>query len=479
MLRPRRFTYPYHYTPHPLCVAAANEVRAYLASEPRLYEAAQEGKMFGVLIVADSDDRLFFLAAYSGELAGDNHWPWFVPPVYDLLHPDSYFQAEQRNISCINATIAQMQNDEKGDEGKGDANLVITQLKEARKTRSQALQRWLFAQYRMLNAEGLERDLLQIFEEYYTHHSPISTTSKKSNASTPKLPPSGSGECCAPKLLQAAFQSHLHPVAMAEFWVGRPPKDELRIDGHYYPACSGKCRPILGHMLRGLDVEPNPLLQKNLDIAHQLRVLYAEPSFAIIDKPSGMLAVPGVDPELPNVYDEVRRRFPQAQGPIIVHRLDMDTSGLMIVAFTDDAYHNLQRQFVQHSVQKRYVAQLEDDAHHSSTNLSIKPLEGTIDLPLCPNPYDRPRQMVSQEYGKRAITRYAIVDATHVYLWPETGRTHQLRVHCAHPDGLYRPIVGDNLYGTTSERLCLHADSIAFNHPATGCRMTFNSPAPF
>lgn len=488
VLRPRHFTYPYQYTPHPLCVAAADEVRSYLTSRPHLNEAAQEGKMFGVLIVTDATDRLYFLAAYSGELAGDNSWPWFVPPVYDLLHPESYFQEEQRNISCINATVARLQ-EEYGNENT-QILLKIKQLKEERKTRSQSLQQWLFAQYRMLNAEGEESNILQIFDEYYTHHSPVSTTSKKSNASTPKLPPSGSGECCAPKLLQAAFRAHLHPVAMAEFWVGRPPKDELRIDGHYYPACSGKCRPILGHMLRGLDVEPNPLQQKNLDIARQLRVLYSDESLAVIDKPSGMLAVPGVDPELPNVYDEVRRRFPQAQGPIIVHRLDMDTSGLMVVAFTDDAYHNLQQQFVQHTIQKRYVALLESSKSAlaiTSSSPNARSLEGapdaqregTISLPICPNPYDRPRQMVSEQYGKRAVTRYAMVDSIHVHLWPETGRTHQLRVHCAHPDGLARPIVGDNLYGTASDRLCLHADTLVFDHPVTGRRVSYHSPAPF
>lgn len=472
VLRPRRFTYPYHYTPHPLCVAAADEVRTYLASQPHLFEAAQEGKMFGVLIVADADDQLHFLAAYSGELAGDNRWPWFVPPVYDLLHPDSYFQEEQRVITSINADIRRLEDANSND----DFQHTIARLKEERKTRSQALQRWLFGQYRMLSAEGNEANLLSIFDEYYTHHSPVNPTGKKSNAATPKLPPSGSGECCAPKLLQAAFASHLRPIAMAEFWIGRPPKDELRIDGHYYPACSGKCRPILGHMLRGLDVEPNPLLQRNLDIARQLRVLYSDSSLAVIDKPSGMLAVPGVDPELPNVYDEVRRRFPNASGPLIVHRLDMDTSGLMVIALDDDTYRHLQQQFIRHTVQKRYVALLESPINHTS---QAHHPEGTIALPLCPNPYDRPRQMVSEQYGKRAVTRYEMIDATHVHLWPETGRTHQLRVHCAHPDGLYRPIVGDNLYGTSSDRLCLHADSLAFDHPAENRRMTFHSPAPF
>lgn len=475
MLRPKRFTFPYHYTPHPLCVAAAEEVRRHLKTQPALYEAAQEGKMFGVLIVAKEkaeslrNSNLAFLAAYSGELAGDNKWPWFVPPVYDLLHPSSYFQEEEANIVELTHRIKAPGAD-------------IPALKLERKSRSQALQQWLFKQYRFLNGKGEECDLMEVFEDYYTTHYPVNPDAKKSNASTPKLPPSGSGECCAPKLLQAAYIQGLIPVAMAEFWVGRPPKDELRIDGHYYPACSGKCRPILSFMLQGLDVEDNPLLQRNRAVAQQMKVLFADASIAVIDKPSGMLAAPGKDPDEPNVLTEVRRIFPAAEGPVIVHRLDMDTSGLMVVALTSAAYHDLQRQFLEHRTQKRYTALLDGNS------ITVPQGTGTIDLPLCPNPYDRPRQMVSQEYGKRAITRWQHRDGRYYHLWPETGRTHQLRVHCAHPDGLACPINGDALYGNgvqspashgTLPRLCLHADSLTFTHPSTGETLSFQSPCPF
>lgn len=470
VLRPRRFTYPYHYTPHPLCVAAAEEVRAYLRSEPRLLEAAQEGKMFGVLITEAG-----FLAAYSGELAGDNKWPWFVPPVYDLLHPSSYFQEEERNISRINDVI---RTKEAYPDAVADAS--ITTLKTERKTRSQALQQWLFEQYRFLNAEGREANLMEIFADYYTTHAPVNPSARRSNTSTPKFPPSGSGECCAPKLLQAAFRLGLKPIAMAEFWIGSPPKDELRIDGHYYPACSGKCRPILTHMLRGLDVEDNPLLERNRTMAAQLRVVYSDAEIAVVVKPSGMLSVPGNDPEVPSVLQETRRRFPDAEGPIIVHRLDMDTSGLMVMALTPAAYQHLQQQFVTHSVEKRYVARLATSTlRQPSASDAQRAQEGLIDLPLCPNPYDRPRQMVSSQYGRHAITRYRFADHNLVYLWPETGRTHQLRVHCAHPDGLARPIVGDALYGTPGERLCLHADSLDVTHPSSGKRLHFESPHNF
>lgn len=491
-MRPRRFTFPYRYTPHPFCLAAAEEVRTYLAAHPELDAAAQEGKMFGVLVVesvgasglcsasteslrptskaqgldASDASELYFLAAFSGELAGSNKWPWFVPPIYDLLAPDSYFQEEQERINELTVRINAQSSDPNSAE-------PISALKAERKQRSQALQQWLFRQYRVLNAEGAEADFIDIFSHYHTtfhRGSPI--------------PPSGSGECCAPKLLQTAYRLHLKPIAMAEFWIGRSPHDELRTNGHFYPACSGRCKPILTHMLRGLDVEPNPMLAQNRAMANQLRVLHAEDTFAVVDKPSGMLSVPGNDSEVPSVLDVVRERFPVATGPIIVHRLDMDTSGLMVVAFNDEAYHNLQRQFVEHRVKKRYVARLE--AAPTTDSSSSNPAEsGTIDLPICPNPYDRPRQMVSSEYGKRSITRWEIArdlgpsSACLVYLWPQTGRTHQLRVHCAHPLGLGSPIEGDVLYGTPARRLCLHADTLSFQHPLTEVPLTFHSPASF
>lgn len=466
--RPRRFTYPYRYVPHPLCIAAAEEVRVYLKGQPELDASAQEGKMFGVLVVEKptgtyshnlpGEGTLHFLAAYSGELAGSNKWPWFVPPIYDLLDPESYFQQEQARINALTAAI-------KAGEQESDAT---SQLKAERKHRSQALQQWLFRQYRVLNAEGTEADFIDIFHHYHT------TLHRGS-----PIPPSGSGECCAPKLLQAAYRLGLRPVAMAEFWIGRSPHDELRTDGHYYPACSGRCKPLLTHMLRGLDVAPNPMLEHNRSIASQLRVIHAEATFAVIDKPSGMLTVPGNDSDVPTVFDVIREQFPHATGPIIVHRLDMDTSGLMVVAFTDEAYHNLQRQFVEHRIEKRYTALLQK--HPQTTS-------GIIDLPICPNPYDRPRQMVSSQYGKRAITHWEIADALPqaqaaehpiVHLWPQTGRTHQLRVHCAHPHGLDTPIVGDALYGLPAQRLCLHADTLCFQHPQTGEPLTYHSPAHF
>lgn len=477
VMRPRRFTYPYRYTPHPLCVAAAEEVRAYLKAHPDLDSSAQEGKMFGVLVVEKNTDsqhqgetassNLYFLAAYSGELAGSNKWPWFVPPIYDLLTPESYFQEEQTRINEltkeINASVSCDCTSKPYTKSGSDFSVThrsVAELKAERKQRSQALQQWLFHQYRVLNAEGNEADFIDIFSDYHTTFRRGSST-----------PPSGSGECCAPKLLQSAYRFGLTPIAMAEFWIGKSPSDELRIDGHYYPACSGRCKPLLTYMLRGLDVEDNPLLAQNRAVASQLRMVHVEASFAVVDKPSGMLSVPGNDSDVPTVLDIVRQRFPHATGPIIVHRLDMDTSGLMVVALTDEAYHNLQAQFVQHQVEKRYTALLSSAPQKQ---------DETIDLPICPNPYDRPRQIVSTEYGRRAITRWSPAETpNHVYLWPLTGRTHQLRVHCAHPDGLNSPIQGDALYGTPSERLCLHADTLIFHHPDTSEELKFHSPAHF
>lgn len=418
--------------------------------------------MFGVLIVEDTNGQLHFLAAYSGELAGSNNWPWFVPPIYDLLDPHSYFQEEQANINAISQQIYV---------GAGD----IAALKSERKKRSQALQQWLFRQYKVLNAEGQEKDFINIFHDY-----------RAAFQRGTEVPPSGSGECCAPKLLQAAYRLHLTPVAMAEFWVGRSPRDEIRIDGHYYPACSGRCKPLLTQMLRGLDVEDNPMLAQNRAMAAQLRFVHSDTCFAVIDKPSGMLSVPGNNSDVPTVLDIVRDRFPDATGPIIVHRLDMDTSGLMVVALNEEAYHNLQNQFISHRIEKRYVALLEDNVSNSVASTDITSpshrafaQSGIIDLPICPNPYDRPRQMVSDQYGKRAITRWQQAGDRLVYLWPQTGRTHQLRVHCAHPEGLGSPIVGDALYGTSAQRLCLHADTLSFLHPLTGEPLSFHSSSNF
>ena len=407
---PHEFTYPFCYVPHPLCRIAAEEVKREVARHEDWQREISQGKMLGVLVVEGG-----FLAAFSGTLCHRSTLPYFVPPVFDLH--GTYFEEEERRISAMPTG-------------------------EERKQRSQALQEWLFAQFHFLNGEGRTASMSDIFGD--------------------KVPPSGTGECCAPKLLQYAFQHHLRPLCMGEFWMGNTPKGEIREEGNFYPSCQAKCKPLLGWMLRGLDVEPNPM-QKDYDrLCQQLRIVYEDSEIIVVDKPSGLLAVPGKD-ELPSVQD----LLPEA---LIVHRLDMDTSGLMVLARNKEVHKNLQDQFVRHVVEKRYTALLEHEMEVGR--------QGRIDLPLCPNPYDRPRQMVHETYGRRSITNYQVeaneVGHALVHLWPETGRTHQLRVHAAHSQGLNNPIVGDRLYGhPDGNRLMLWADQLAFLHPRTGTRTSF------
>ena len=417
-----------------------------------------EGKMFGVLVAEDQRDRsmilsgikrpvpLIFLAAYSGLLEGRNDWPYFVPPVFDAQQPDGYFKLTERTIK--------------------DA--------PDHKQLSQDLQLWLFHQYQFLNARGETKDLVDVWQDY--HSSP------KIRKKFP-LPPGGTGDCCAPKLLQYAYQHGLKPVCMAEFWWGPSPKSEVRHHGQYYPACSGKCKPVLAWMLQGLEVDPNP---ETLRLPHQEpRIVYEDDVLAVVDKPSGMLSQPGkIGDE--SVATWAQKRWPEA---VLVHRLDMLTSGILLVAKTTEAYHSLQKQFEDRTVKKKYLAIVEGVPAQE---------HGIIDLPLSSDPMNRPRQVVDYEKGKRAITEYRVVTITppqplpsrggerggvfpmtRLALWPHTGRTHQLRMHCAHPEGLGCPILGDELYGNKADRLYLQAQAISFVHPVTGKRMHFELKEDF
>ena len=452
--KPERFTYPFCYEPHPLCQLAAKEVQEYIASHEVIREDADNGKMFGVLIVESpgvspsqqgESEGVFFLAAYSGLLAGRNDWDYFVPPVFDAQQPDGYFKTKEREISLTS-----------------HSSPLTT------KKMSQDLQSWLFHQYQLLNARGESKDLVDIWQSYYSR--------PKLQRKFP-LPPGGTGDCCAPKLLQYAYQQGLRPVCMAEFWWGQPTKEELRRHLNYYPACRGKCKPILTWMLQGLEVDPDP---EALGFQHmELPVVYEDDAIVVVDKPSGMLSVPGRIEEY-SVATVMRQRYPDC---VIAHRLDMGTSGLLIVAKTMEAYHPLQEQFIRHQVRKKYIAVLDNPS------LQQGRLEGsgTISLPLRPDPMNRPRQVVDMEHGKRAVTDYEFLSplTSHlsplqlVALYPQTGRTHQLRIHCAHPDGLGCPIKGDELYGTKADRLYLHASEIWFRHPITGDEMHLVSPPPF
>lgn len=527
---PERFTYPFCYTPHPLCVMAAEEVQNYLSKQSDWQEELSQGKMFGVLIVQTEDGSIGYLTAFSGILAGKNIHPYFVPPVYDLLQPQGFFKIEEENISAINRRIRRLEEDKKYIDlrsnltqttqsaqdalsiaktqlkeakdkrellrktgqlnAKEEAELIresqfqkaeykrlerswkdkiaslqveagnwekqIQELKTERKVRSAALQQQLFEQFRMLNYRGEVITLCDIFEQ--TVH---------------KTPPAGAGECAAPKLLQQAYLHHWKPIAMAEFWWGNSPKNEVRHHGYYYPACKGKCEPILRHMLQGLEVEANPMQQEAERGNEKLNIVYEDQWLLIINKPAGMLSVPGKERQT-SIYNLARKAYPEAEGPMIVHRLDMATSGLLIIAKDKKTHQHLQAQFKNRSIRKKYIALLDGIVPED---------EGTIELPLCPNPLDRPRQMVDTQYGKPAITYYQVLERTDKYtriaFYPHTGRTHQLRVHAAHPSGLHCPIIGDELYGKKDKRLYLHAESIEFTHPVNGQSMCITEKADF
>ncbi len=527
---PERFTYPFCYTPHPLCVMAAEEVQNYLSKQSDWQEELSQGKMFGVLIVQTEDGSIGYLTAFSGILAGKNIHPYFVPPVYDLLQPQGFFKIEEENISAINRRIRRLEEDKKYIDlrsnltqttqsaqdalsiaktqlkeakdkrellrktgqlnAKEEAELIresqfqkaeykrlerswkdkiaslqveagnwekqIQELKAERKVRSAALQQQLFEQFRMLNYRGEVITLCDIFEQ--TVH---------------KTPPAGAGECAAPKLLQQAYLHHWKPIAMAEFWWGNSPRNEVRHHGYYYPACKGKCEPILRHMLQGLEVEANPMQQEAERGNEKLNIVYEDQWLLIINKPAGMLSVPGKERQT-SIYDLAREAYPEAEGPMIVHRLDMATSGLLIIAKDKKTHQHLQAQFKNRSIRKKYIALLDGIVPED---------EGTIELSLCPNPLDRPRQMVDTQYGKPAITYYQVLDRTYKYtliaFYPHTGRTHQLRVHAAHPSGLHCSIIGDELYGKKDKRLYLHAESIEFTHPVNGQSMCITEKADF
>lgn len=523
---PEEFTYPFDYTPHPLCIMASEEVQQYLQSQPQEEEEWTEGKMFGVLAVQTPAGELGYLAAFSGMLAGKHTHPYFVPPIYNLSQQKGFFKRQEENITAINRKINRMEKSkrylnqkQKLSQKKAEANQAlcqaeaemkkakaardlrrkqqpgkeeikamiresqyqkaqlkrlqrdwnncianvqktldeftakIEQYKTERKNRSAALQQKVFGQFKLYNYLGKVKSLPEIFEEALR-----------------KAPPSGAGECAAPKLLQYAYLNHLKPLAMAEFWWGKSPKSEIRHHGYYYPACQGKCGPILKHMLKGLKVEKNPL---SILSENTIEILFEDEWLAVINKPAGILTVPGkISTE--SVYTQLRSAYPQATGPLIVHRLDMATSGILLVAKTKEIHQMLQIQFENRTVKKQYVALLEG---------TVKNEEGIIDLPICPNPSDRPRQIVDKEHGKPALTRYQVLGReagrTRIAFYPVTGRTHQLRVHAAHPLGLNAPIVGDKLYGKKDKRLYLHAEAIEFKHPVTNETIRIKTQKPF
>ena len=492
------------------------------------------GKMFGVLVVENKSGELGYIAAFSGKLGNSNHHEGFVPPVYDLLDPSGFFRKEEIEVNDLtlelhgfeqNEGYVELKNEvgvrrntfqkwmeeekvqlkklkklrqEKRDtanqQDKSAYNLLIeelkeesirqqiqfkqqqyvkklelqqleeslqkleqqlTELREKRAAMSADIQSRIFQSYTFLNSANQQKSLLDIFKE------------------TPfKTPPAGAGECAAPKLLQFAFLNQLKPIAMTEFWWGMSPESEVKIHQEFYPACRGKCEPILSHMLRGIELDVNPM-SINPAEGKELPIIYEDDYLLLVNKPAEFLSVPGK-----TIADSVQTRmqhlYPYATGPLLVHRLDMSTSGIILIAKRKDIHESLQKQFLKRSVEKRYIALLQG---------YVKSSQGEIELPLRVDLEDRPRQLVCYEHGKHALTKYEVLERTkghtRVYFYPHTGRTHQLRVHAAHASGLNAPIIGDDLYGQKADRLYLHAEYFSFWHPITKERVEITCPAPF
>lgn len=541
---PTRFTFPFHYDPHPLALIACKELQNYLNTQtdwehpfwkPTKNQAVVMGKMFGVLVVKNAKGNLGYLTAFSGKLADKMEIPSFVPPIYDRLADEGFYAEKEEELNAINRKIEQLESDtsylklkaelahyiatsnqqlaqkraeikaakKARDQQRAKANFentdqeidalskrlieesktyqfnykrlakewkekiaattlalethtaVIETLKLTRKSKSAVLQERLFNQYLFLNKA---KEVKGPFEIFKTHVNP--------------LPPAGAGDCAAPKLLQYAFQNNYQPICMAEFWWGESPKLEIRKHLHYYPACRGKCEPILGHMLKGVEMDPNPLLTEDAK-TKTIATIFEDEYLAVIHKPEGLLSVPGKK-TTDSVATRMQAKYPQATGPLMVHRLDMATSGLMLIAKTEEVYKHLQKQFLTHTIKKQYVAVL---------NGMVEGDKGTIELPLRVDLDNRPSQVVCYEFGKPAKTVWKVIDrsndTTRVNFYPITGRTHQLRMHAAHPKGLNCPIVGDDLYGSKANRLHLHAERIEFLHPITNELLKTHLPSPF
>ena len=540
---PEKFTFPFYYKPHPLAKIATKEVQEYLENQTDFkhnFGLSEDnttlpiGKMFGVLVVKNSKNEIGYLTAFSGKLADKSLPDKFVPPVFNMRSYGSFYLKGEEEITEMNHQLSFLEQNEnyihlknslqnitksinddlekekeklkrykkerkarkktgKSTLNKSDFKLLekkliqesfnnqfyykeleeyyknkvarkrkelaafedeIGSIKKERKEKSNYLQQTLFSKYAFLNHKKESRSLLDIFNN-------------------PAIkPPAGSGDCSAPKLLQHAFLNDLTPICMAEFWWGISPNSAIRKHKNFYPACQGRCKPILTHMLGGIEMDENLLLE-NLAENQELEIVYEDNVLLIVNKPSEFLSVPGKNIS-DSVYTRIKEKYPKATGPLIVHRIDMSTSGILLLTKTKEAHKVLQSQFIKRTIKKRYVALLDGDLTENS---------GTIKLPLRVDLDDRPRQLVDFEYGKNAETNWQIIKKengkTKVYFYPITGRTHQLRVHAAHKDGLNTPIVGDDLYGKKENRLHLHAEFIEFSHPETNKKMSFTIAADF
>lgn len=540
---PEKFTFPFYYEPHLLAKIASNEIQEYLESQKDFnhdfgleegHSDSAIGKMFGILVVKNTENKLGYLAAFSGKLDDKSLPKKFVPPVFNMRTEGSFYTKGEAEIDEINSGLSAIIHNDNYRDLKGEFQQItleintdlevqrkkmkvskknrklqkksaaltfneidfknlteklkqesyneqffykelqeyyqiklnkvaqnlkiyndkIDLLKKQRKEKSNYLQETLFSKYAFLNQQKELKNLLDIF-----------------NNPTVK-PPAGSGECAAPKLLQYAFTNDLKPITLAEFWWGISPKSAIRKHKNYYPTCQSRCKPILTHMLKGIKMDDNLLLE-NLSEKQELKIIFEDDTIVIINKPAEFLSVPGKEIR-DSVYTRIKAKYPKATGPLIVHRLDMSTSGILVLTKTKEANKILQSQFIKRTVKKRYVALLDGELHTE---------KGNIQLPLRVDLDDRPKQLVDFTYGKNAETNWEIIrkenGKTRVYFYPITGRTHQLRVHAAHKDGLNTPIFGDDLYGKKENRLHLHAEFIEFVHPSTNQNISFRVEADF
>ena len=517
MIQATPFTNPFRYEPHPLVREAAEAVIREIDGSETLSALFEEGKMLGVLVVQDKDGNIFHLKGFSGAVGGKAFIEGFVPPIFDLTSPGGYYREKEAEISEINRQIdglikhvhspladsirtslecrdnelASLREKKKAASTIGESQFAngeikrakdrwkekisaqevqirevnerIDALKRLRAHMSDQLQRWIFEQYIVHNAEGDKSSILDIF------------------ISQGLIPPGGTGDCAAPKLLNHAFRNGLRPLAMGEFWYGKSPATAVRTHGHFYPSCTSKCGPLLAYMLRGLETSGS-----TSDSAPEAKIVYEDEDIIAVSKSSGMPSVPGLDGR-ESLQERLQNKLCISIFP--VHRLDMDTSGIIVYAKTREAETNLKKQFEEHTVRKTYAARLSPaDTHRFAAGTpELKAGDkGSIGLPLSPDYDERPRQRVDHAQGKPSLTEYEVISVnedgtTDILFHPHTGRTHQLRVHSAHILGLGRPILGDLLYGgcvgpsqndLRAANLCLHALRITFRHPSTGEEIT-------
>ena len=540
---PKKFTFPFYYEPHLISKVAVKELQNYLENQTDFkhnfgFNSDENenaiGKMFGVLVVKNQQNELGYLTAFSGKLEDENCPEFFVPPVFDLRTKNSFYKKGEEKIRQISIELANLKNDTNYLQLKKQVKKLSTEIEDSLEHQRKKMK--LSKKNRKLrkkeSAENLDSESLSLLlknqkqESYndqflykelveYYHGKIVTDRSQllkfeEKIASLKKLrketsaflqntlyekfeflnslkqpkalieifnnpevkPPAGSGECAAPKLLQFAFKNDLTPICMAEFWWGTSPNSAIRKHKNYYAACQSRCKPILSHMLSDIDMDEN-LLIKEISADKELKIIYEDDVLIAVNKPTELLSVPGKEIS-DSVYTRIKERYPNATGPLIVHRLDMSTSGILLLTKTKEANTILQSQFIKRTIKKRYVALLDGKLIEN---------KGKIQLPLRVDLEDRPKQLVCFEHGKNAETTWEVIERkdnkTRVYFYPITGRTHQLRVHAAHKNGLNLPIIGDDLYGKKQNRLHLHAEFIEFQHPSTKEKMSFKIAPSF